>query len=159
MALFPTHRVEQGNAPGLTNAIPFYKVMSVGSRPPGHTNKAEGAVHEGRSPRRRRGDAVAVVRFPVDLGCIGYGKGPLTWIRQRKHKHLRRKIHICLLDYHPKGGRQSKFTEFWINERSRVCSASMNKKRIEDADVVWVHCKDPIPPNEKGGLLRDLKRG
>ena len=95
--------------------------------------------------------------LPADLEHIGYGKGPLTWIRQRKHKQLRRRVHICLLDYNPKGGRQSEFTEFWINERSRVCSASMNN-RIEDADVVWIYCKDPIPPNEKVGLLRVLNR-
>jgi len=31
-------------------------------------------------------------------------------------------------------------------------------ERIEDADVVWVYCKDPIPPNNKEGLLRVLKR-
>jgi hypothetical protein len=30
--------------------------------------------------------------------------------------------------------------------------------RIEDADVVWIYCKDPIPPNKKDGLLRVLTR-
>jgi hypothetical protein len=95
--------------------------------------------------------------LPVNPERVGYGEGPLTWLRQRKHKKFRRRIHICLLDYRPEGGRQSKFTEFWINERSRVCSASMNE-RIEDADVVWVYCKDPIPPSKKGGMLRALKR-
>ena len=81
----------------------------------------------------------------------------MTRSRQRKHKKLRRKVHICLLDYSPGGGRQTKFTEFWINERSRVCSASMNE-RITDADLVWIYCKDPIPPDKKGELLRALER-
>ncbi len=95
--------------------------------------------------------------LPVDPERIGYGEGPLTWLRQRKHKKVRKRVHVCLLDYRPEGGRQSKFTEFWINERSRVCSASMNE-RVENADVVWVSCKDPIPPNKRGRLLRVLKR-
>ena len=95
--------------------------------------------------------------LPVDPERIGYGEGPLTWLRQRKHKKVRKRIHVCLLDYRQEGGRQSRFTEFWINERSRVCSASMNEG-VEDADVVWVYCKDPIPPNKKGWLLRVLKK-
>jgi len=81
----------------------------------------------------------------------------LTWIGRRKHKKLRRRVHICLLDYRLEGGRQSKFTEFWINERSRACSASMNG-RIEEADIVWIYCKDPIPPGKKGELLQALKK-
>jgi hypothetical protein len=95
--------------------------------------------------------------LPVDPERIGYGEGPLTRLRRRRHKKSRKQIHICFLDYRPEGGRQSKFTEFWINERSRLCSASMND-RIEDADVVWTYCKDPIPPNKKGRLLHALKR-
>jgi hypothetical protein len=95
--------------------------------------------------------------LPVPPERIGYGRGPLTWLRQSRHRKLRRSVHICLLDYRPEGGRQSKLTEFWINERSRACSASLNEG-IEDADVVWVYCKDPIPPHKKGELLRALKR-
>jgi hypothetical protein len=78
-------------------------------------------------------------------------------MRQRKHKKSRKQVHICFLDYLTEGGRQTKFTEFWINERSRLCSASMNDG-IENADVVWTYCKDPIPPNKKGRLLEVLKR-
>lgn len=88
---------------------------------------------------------------------IGYGKGLLTWLKQRRHKKLRRKIHICLLDYRPEGSKQTKLTEFWINERSRVCSASMDEG-IEGADVVWVYCKDPIPPDKKEQLLKALRK-
>lgn len=109
----------------------------------------------------RRAEDVAVqwlwFALPIKAERIGYGKGPLTWLRQRNHRKLRRKIHICLLDYMPEGGRQTKLTEFWINERSRLCSASMND-RIGDADVVWVYCKDPIPPDKKSELLQTLKR-
>jgi hypothetical protein len=95
--------------------------------------------------------------LPVDPERIGYGEGPLTWLRQRKHKKSRKHIHICLLDYLSEGGRQSKFTEFWINERSRLCSASMNEG-IEYADVLWTYCKDPISPHKKDELLQVLKR-
>jgi hypothetical protein len=110
--------------------------------------------------RRHLEDAAAQwlwFALPGGASRVGYGWGPLTWQRQRSHRTLRRDVHICLLDYMPEGGRQGRFTEFWINERSRVCSASLNGP-VEDADVVWVYCKDPIPPDEKGGLLRAIAR-
>ena len=90
---------------------------------------------------------------------IGHGPGPLTWLKQKKHKKLRRKIHVCLLEHNPKG-RNWKFGElivFWINERSRVCSASLNE-RVEDADIVWVCSQDPLSPGIKSKLLRDLQK-
>lgn len=95
--------------------------------------------------------------LPVEAERVGYGSGPLTRLRQRRHTGLRREVHICLLDYIPKGGRQGRFTEFWINERSRACSASLNGP-AEEADVVWVYCKDPIPFDKRGELLRALDR-
>ena len=110
--------------------------------------------------RGRLGDAAAQwlwFALPVKAERVGYGRGPLTWLRRRGHKGLRRKVHVCLLDYVPGGGRQGRFTEFWINQRSRACSASLNGP-VEEADVVWVYCKDPIPPEEKEGLLRALGR-
>jgi len=132
-------------------------VMRVGTR-----SRDEQTGEKGRFTKagRRIEDAVAQwlwFALPVDPERIGYGKGPLTWLRQRKHKKSRKHIHICLLDYLAEGGRQSRFTEFWINERSRLCSASINEG-IENADVVWIYCKDPIPPKEKDGLLQVLKR-
>jgi hypothetical protein len=110
--------------------------------------------------RRRLEDAALQwlwFALPVQRERVGYGSGPLTWIRRSRHKNLRRDIHICLLDYMPETGRQGRFTEFWINERSHACSASLNGA-IEEANVVWVYCKDPIPRGEQEGLLRALAR-
>ena len=93
----------------------------------------------------------------VDTARIGYDKGLLTWLRVKRHKKLRRKIHICLLEVLPKGGKFGRFTAFWINERSRICTASVNE-RIEDADIVWTYSQDPLPNDVKQELLRMLKR-
>lgn len=95
----------------------------------------------------------------VDSERIGYGRGPLTWLRQRKHKGLRRRIHICLLEHNPKGWKANfgEPTAFWINERSRACSASVNEG-IEDADIVWLYSQDPLGPEAKSRVLQSLKR-
>lgn len=93
----------------------------------------------------------------VDKRHIGFDRGLLTWLRVRKHRQLKRRIHICLLDICPGGGKFGRFTAFWINERSRVCSASVNK-RIEDADVLWVYSQDPLPPDSKEELLQMIKK-
>ena len=76
--------------------------------------------------------------FPVKEEKVGYDKGLLTWLRLVKHKRLKRRIHICFLDIYPGRGKFGRFTAFWINERSRLCSASVNE-RIEDADIVWIY--------------------
>ncbi|MEW6416535.1 MAG: hypothetical protein AB1480_00220 [Nitrospirota bacterium] len=47
---------------------------------------------------------------------IGFDKGPLTWFRAKRHKKLRRPIHICLIEVYPKSGKFGHFTAFWINE-------------------------------------------
>lgn len=94
----------------------------------------------------------------VEPGRIGYGQGPLTRVRQRRHRQLRRAVHICLLEYQPKALREfGELTAFWINERSRVCSASLNEG-IEDADVVWVYSQDPLSPHVRRRLLETLKK-
>jgi hypothetical protein len=97
--------------------------------------------------------------FNVDPERIGYGQGPLTWLRQSKHKKLRRKVHVCFLEYNPRGRKRKfgKLTAFWINERSLVCSASVNEG-IEDADIVWVYSQDPITPGTRRQLLQSLAR-
>jgi hypothetical protein len=95
--------------------------------------------------------------FHLQPEYIGHDKGLLTWLRKRRHRHLRRKIHICLLEYHPKGGKFGEFMTFWINEKSTTCSASLNK-RIEEADIVWVFSQDPLPDDIKEKLLQTLKR-
>ena len=95
--------------------------------------------------------------FGVDKSRIGYDKGLLTWQRESRQRRLRRKVHICLLEVYPKEGKFGRFTAFWINERSRTCSVSLNE-RIEDADVVWVCSQDPLPPDSKGRLLRLIEK-
>lgn len=97
----------------------------------------------------------------VDKGRIGYGEGPLTWLRTSGHRALRKRIHICLIDIHPCAGKFGRFTSFWINEKSRICSASVNEG-IEDADVVWTYSQDPLTDTGKreiGELLGRKKPG
>ena len=86
---------------------------------------------------------------------IGFDTGLLTWLRERKHTRLRRKIHICLLEYYPKSGKFGRFMRFWINEKSHICSVSLNEK-IEKADIIWVFSQDPLPSATKEELLRIL---
>jgi hypothetical protein len=62
-----------------------------------------------------------------------------------------------LLEYHPKGGKFGKFMTFWINEKSTVCSASLNE-RIEKADIAWVFSQDPLPDDIKEKLFQTLKK-
>ena len=93
----------------------------------------------------------------VQRDHIGYDKGLLTWQREARHRNLRRNVHICLLEVHPKEGKFGRFTTFWINERSRICSASLNE-RMEDADVVWTYSQDPLPADVKRELLRTLNK-
>jgi hypothetical protein len=95
--------------------------------------------------------------FGVQPGRIGFDKGLLTWIKERRHRNTRKKTHICLLDVYPKGGKFGRFTAFWINERSRVCSASVNEG-IEDADIVWIYSQDPLPPSIKKELLEMIRK-
>ncbi len=89
---------------------------------------------------------------------IGYDYGPLTWLKERKHRHCRKQIHICLLEYYPPGGKFGRFMSFWINERSLICSASLNDG-MNDADVFWIYSQDPIPSPIQTKLLRALKKG
>jgi hypothetical protein len=92
--------------------------------------------------------------FNVKKDFIGYDKGLLTLQRESRHRRLRRRVHISLLEVYPK--KFGRFTAFWINERSSVCSVSLNE-RIRDADVVWVYSQDPLPPESKKELLAMLK--
>jgi len=74
---------------------------------------------------------------------VGYGSGWLTAWRLRRHRRRRRAIHIALLEYHTSKPRFGALTAFWINERSRLCSATLNSG-IEEADVLWVYTQDPL---------------
>jgi hypothetical protein len=95
--------------------------------------------------------------FNVKKNRIGYDKGLLTWQRESRHRDLRRKVHISLLEVHPKKGKFGRFTAFWINERSSICSVSLNE-RIEDADILWIYSQDPLPPESRQELLETLKK-
>lgn len=85
---------------------------------------------------------------------VGFGKGPLTWLRERQHTKLRRKVHICLLDYCPGGGK-GRLTTFWINERSRACTCSVDDK-VQQADIVWICSQDPINGAVRQRILETL---
>ncbi len=91
----------------------------------------------------------------VDKGHIGFDRGLLTCLRTRRHRQLKKRIHICLLDICPGRGKFGRFTAFWINERSRVCSASVNE-RTGDADIVWVCSQDPLTADIKEELLHAI---
>lgn len=90
----------------------------------------------------------------VQKDFIGYDKGLLTFLRSSRHRRLRRKVHISILEVYPK--KFGRFTAFWINERSSLCSASLNE-RIPDADVIWIYSQDPLQPESKRELLGMLK--
>ena len=93
----------------------------------------------------------------LDSRRVGYGRGPLTWWRRSRHGKLRRKVHIGLLEYNTNGAGFGEFMAFWINERSKVCTASLNS-RVEEADVVWVFSQDPLPLESRSRLLKTLAR-
>jgi hypothetical protein len=86
---------------------------------------------------------------------IGYGRGLLTWMRVNRHRRLRRRIHIVLLD--PSGeGKFGSLQAFWINKSCSLCSASLNE-RLEDADVAWIFSQDPLSPDSRSKLLNSLR--
>ena len=65
---------------------------------------------------------------------IGYDRGLLTWLREKRHRKAKKEIHICFLEVQPAGGKFGRFMTYWINERSIHCSASLNR-RIGEADI------------------------
>ncbi|MGH9875548.1 MAG: hypothetical protein ACRD9S_24085, partial [Pyrinomonadaceae bacterium] len=81
----------------------------------------------------------------------------LTASRLRRHRQLRRQIHITLLKFHAGKPRFGPLTTFWINERSRVCSASLNE-RLEEADVVWIYTQDPLTEELHERLLKAIDK-
>ncbi len=95
--------------------------------------------------------------FNVDSQYIGFDNGLLTWLRRKKHRRLKKKIHICLLEYNSKGGKFGRFTEFWINERSQICTVSLNE-RLEDADIIWIYSQDPLSEKIKEKIMTLLRK-
>jgi len=89
---------------------------------------------------------------------VGFGKGWLTARRLKRHRRLQRPIRITLLEFHSGEPRFGSLTAFWINERSRVCSAAVNDA-IEAADVLWVYSQDPLTVEIRERLQMALSRG
>jgi hypothetical protein len=81
----------------------------------------------------------------------GYDHGLLTWLRRRRHRALRRPLRICLLA--EPGNHFAHFTAFWINERSRLCSAAVNEDPAA-ADILWVYGQDPLPGDLRATVER-----
>ncbi len=83
---------------------------------------------------------------------IGWGPGPLTRWRQARDRVRFREVRLALLEQPHPGTRFAAPMAFWINRRSRVCSARVNDPR--GADVVWVFSQDPLPPSARQALER-----
>lgn len=81
--------------------------------------------------------------FGVSEDRIGYGRGPLTWIRQMRSQTHPKPLKICLLSLDHAGLPFGPLTVWAINRNSRVCQASLNEG-LEQADVIWVYMQDPI---------------
>ncbi|WP_133412081.1 hypothetical protein [Vallicoccus soli] len=89
---------------------------------------------------------------------IGYGPGPLTAARRRRHARAAagKPVRLCLLEGPVRGTRFSPVTAFWVNERSRLVHAVVDEP--EGADVLWVHTQDPVAPEVRPALERMLAR-
>lgn len=92
----------------------------------------------------------------IDASRVGYGRGPLAWRRASRHRCLERPVHICLLEP-PGSGPFGRMTAFSINERSACCRASLNEG-VEEADVVWTYCQDPLSDELKARLRAEIGR-
>ena len=81
----------------------------------------------------------------IPAARVGYGRGWLTTSRLKRHRRLERPIRIALLEYHTGEPHFGPITAYWINERSRICTAAVNQG-IERADVLWIYSQDPLTP-------------
>jgi hypothetical protein len=92
---------------------------------------------------------------------IGFGPGPLTGLRRRRHdvgRALRtRPLRLCLLEHDTSTMYFAEPTAFWINQRSRACWAERNGA-VEEADLVWVFSQDPLGPEVRAWLDAQLRR-
>jgi len=76
---------------------------------------------------------------------VGHGPQPLTAARTLGHRlrRRRRRLRICLLELPSLGPPIATEHAFWIGQRSRACSATVNRGAA-GADVVWVLTQDPL---------------
>jgi hypothetical protein len=95
---------------------------------------------------------------PVPVSSIGYGAGPLTWLRKWRHNRLRRPLHIAILEDDVTGLGFGHLMAYWINQQSRLCTASVNKRAAE-ADIIWVNAQDPLAPAQKQRFVSQIARG
>ncbi|MEK7271120.1 MAG: hypothetical protein AAB215_09305 [Planctomycetota bacterium] len=114
--------------------------------------KAAGRISDAFVERAWRRLGIAPERIGYDVGF-----GPLTRARAKAHRALTRRIHIAFVEAPPFGRSLGPFMTFWVNERSRDCTASLNE-RIEEADALWVFDQDPIPKAGLEAIERTLAR-
>ncbi len=93
----------------------------------------------------------------VPTSRIGWGPGPLTAARAVRHRLRRGGLRICLLELPHRGPPIGAAHAFWINERSRACSAVLNRAP-QRADLVWVLSQDPLGPAGRSALDAVLAR-
>ena len=93
----------------------------------------------------------------IPAARVGYGTGRLTASRLKRHRRLDRPIRIALLEYHAAEPHFGPLTAYWINERSRICSAAVNEE-IEQANVLWVYSQDPLTPEVRERIHTALAR-
>jgi hypothetical protein len=89
---------------------------------------------------------------PVDR--IGFGCGPLTWLRSAAHRRETREYNICLVE---PDGWMGALTAWAINQSSRQCRAVRNGD-LGSADVIWMYCQDPLPPAVKDLLEQRIRQ-
>jgi hypothetical protein len=79
---------------------------------------------------------------------VGFYKGPLTWMRQRKHKKLNRKYHITIIGREHYRHDFAPLTVYSINEHCTTISANLNEV-TEKTDAIWFLLQDPIKETER----------
>jgi hypothetical protein len=92
---------------------------------------------------------------------VGLGPGPLTAARTLGHRWRRGRrrgagrLRIALLELPHPGPPIGAAHAWWIDRRSRACTAMLNGAP-EAADVVWLLSQDPLGPEVRGRLAEEL---
>jgi hypothetical protein len=89
---------------------------------------------------------------PVPESRIGFGDGPLTWLRLHKQRQLKRDVHIVFLQNRRSRADLAPLTAWAVNTNCKRCTATVNEG-LERADIVWVYTQDPLHDDE----LRELE--
>ena len=109
--------------------------------------------------RTARAPELAWLARGVPPSAIGWGAGSLTALRTARHRLRARRgrLRICLLELPHAGPPIGTAHAFWINERSRACTARLNRAPAA-CDVVWVLSQDPLGPARRRALDAVLAR-